>query len=113
MCCCGGEEAGQDLLAMSRDDSFGTSYEVLLQNFFSDAFPPPRVKCLNLDTRGRGGDSFIVALGPPLSWSGCGGVGGLSSMPFTKLCSMGWWGHMRVILLLLPSFGKLLSTYSG
>lgn len=69
-------------------------------------FFPLRVGCLNLGTRGRGGDSFTVALGPPLSWSCCGGAGGLSSTSFMKLFSVGWVGTPEAYSAASTIFGK-------
>lgn len=95
--------------AMSRYDSFGTFHAVLLQNFFFDTFFL-RVGCLNLGTGESGGDSVIVAAGSPLCFAG---VGGLSFMAFMMHFSLELWGHTRIILLLPPSFGKLVGTFSG
>lgn len=98
---------------MNRDYSFSTfSAKVLLQNFFFDALFL-KVKCLNLGTGENGGDSFIVVLRPPLSWSYCGGVGSLSSTAFMKLFSLEWWGCRRTLLLFPSSLGELVGTFSG
>lgn len=67
--CEGGHIAGWDLLTMKRDDSFGTSCEVLLQNLFIDeGFR--KVGCLSLGAGESGGDPFTkISPLPVLLWS--------------------------------------------